>query len=180
VGLLASKGSDADIQPAHDSQPDLWPTGRTDRRLGWRRPVARGHRSSKRPGGDPKGRILQALSAQVPRSLPGSAIVLSQHALPPAWDSCDGRAGTFGWDPVRVVVSVKLDPPLDAASIAPALVAAGWVLVDQLSRAPLHTRWSSSLTTGQRALLDVTGGTADGSFVYVFSAQPPGPVARGC
>jgi hypothetical protein len=138
------------------------------------------HHSTRRPGGDPKGRILQALSAQVPRSLPGSATVLSQHAVPPAWDSCDGRAGTFGWDPVRVVVSVKLDPPLDMASFDHALVAAGWSLVDQVSKTPPHTRWANSLTTGQKALLDVTGGTADGPFVYVFSAQPPGPVARGC
>src|SRR5947209_2127744 len=57
-------------------------------------------------GGDPHGKILKALGAKATESIPPSASVIRRNDLPPVWDSCDGRKGTFGWDPVRVVMTL--------------------------------------------------------------------------
>lgn len=134
--------------------------------------VDRSHHSR---GGDPHGRILRALENEVPRSLPPRTKILSQGKAKPTWDSCDGRAGTFGWDPAQVVVRIAGSGPQE---LAPSLSAAGWRQVDELGRS--RSRWSRTLFPGQPATLSVASGQAAGTLDLVFAAQPPGPVVRGC
>jgi hypothetical protein len=126
-------------------------------------------------GGDPHGRILRALEDEVPRSLPPGTKILSQGKAEPTWDSCDGRRGTFGWDPAQVVLRMNGSAP---AELNRSLTASGWKLVDQLG--PTRSRWSHMLFPGQPATLDVTTGQTSGTLDLVFAAQPPGPVVRGC
>jgi hypothetical protein len=128
-------------------------------------------------GGDPHGHILRALEGEAPRSLPPDVRVLSQHGAPPVWDSCDGRKGTFGWDPVRVVVAVRLGPGTLAA-LDRSFASAGWT--KQESGPPPRSRWSGLVANGRPATLSVNEGRTDDSLFVSFSAQPPGPVVRGC
>lgn len=75
-----------------------------------------GIRSSAATSGDPGGRIMRALQPLV-RVFPGFGKHIAWSTLPvgakyaallePGWDSCDGAAGTFGWDPVVIQVGFQ-------------------------------------------------------------------------
>jgi hypothetical protein len=57
--------------------------------------------SEQRPGGDPDGRLLAALSP-VDAALPAGAQIDYVHKLEPLWEACDGMAGTWGWSDVSL------------------------------------------------------------------------------
>ena len=59
---------------------------------------------------DPGGRVLAAL-VRVDQAIPADAQVMVRQAHEPQWDSCDGRAGTFGWTGVMVIVQFGTDEP---------------------------------------------------------------------
>lgn len=76
-------------------------------------------RSAAHPGGDPGGRLMAKI-APVVRVVPGfhqgripwigfpcdscQFPVTYAIKIEPRWDSCDGIAGTFGWDPVAIQI----------------------------------------------------------------------------
>jgi hypothetical protein len=60
-------------------------------------------------GGDPGGHILASLR-RVAAAIPSDAHVAYRHADAPHWDSCDGMAGTFGWN--DVVYQASFTSPL--------------------------------------------------------------------
>jgi hypothetical protein len=62
---------------------------------------------------DPGGRILAGLQT-VASAIPADAEVMLRQANEPRWDSCDGRAGTFGWNNVTVNVQFRASEQPDA------------------------------------------------------------------
>jgi hypothetical protein len=127
------------------------------------------------PGGDPHGHLLHALVDVLPEAIPPSAKVVSRHQFEPIWDSCDGRSGTLGWDPARVVVTLALT--VSPTEITDRLPRSGWT---RQTSFPDQQRWSRHLSSGRAVALDLLTTKSDGSVDLVLSAQPPGPMARGC
>ncbi|MGH3851694.1 MAG: hypothetical protein ACRDRT_18710, partial [Pseudonocardiaceae bacterium] len=112
--------------------------------------------------------------------VPVSARVISEKGVPPRWDSCDGRADSFGWDPVRVLEVIELgDPGSSAGRVEQKLTATGWTY-ERTTNPPFLSRWRQVLRTGEMSQLDLMNGANASSFVLVLSAQSPGPVVRGC
>ena len=76
---------------------------------------------------DPGGMILAALLT-VEQAVPPEAKVTLHQEYEPRWDSCDGRAGTFGWIDVIVIVDFTTDEQADtlATDTATALLTQGW------------------------------------------------------
>lgn len=137
---------------------------------------------------DPGGRIMAAVST-VQRAVPAQArIVRSQH-VKPSWDSCDGRAGTFGWNDVAVVVTFTTPVPartLLAATTA-RLLSAGWSPYQgkdgRYQPGPRSAWWSRPVPGGTALALLSRDGTRGGLPQWDLSAHAPpfsGPRASGC
>jgi hypothetical protein len=141
---------------------------------------------SPRGNPDPGGRILAGLQT-VESAIPADAEVMLRQASEPRWDSCDGRAGTFGWDNVTVNVQFRETEKPDAlvAHIDEVLTGAGWRRVEA-SGTPLGptARWSRSLSGPTVATAALGPGTrGDGSGIYWelgATAPPQGQHVSGC
>lgn len=135
---------------------------------------------------DPGGRILAGLQT-VESAIPADAEVMLRQANEPRWDSCDGRAGTFGWDNVTVSVQFRASEQPDTlvAQVDKVLTGAGWHRVEA-SGTPLGpaARWSRTLSgpTVATALLSVgTGGPGTRSYWELDAVAPPrGQQVSGC
>jgi hypothetical protein len=141
------------------------------------------HFVPRRPGGDRNGHILEALAREADRVVVPDATVLLRKEFEPTWDSCDGRKGTGGWQPVRVLVQLRLNAEAEAAglSVDRQIANAGWMQTLHPSVNPWDSRWSRQLPTGQTADLMVVGMPgATSTFSLVYTAQPPGPAPSGC
>lgn len=132
-------------------------------------------------GGDPDGRLLRELARQARDSVPPSASIIDEKDLAPVWDSCDGRAGTFGWGPARVILNVRSSAPSPesaASEMNEFLRSTGWL--DGNEVAPSHYRWSRPLEDGRMAQVDVFLDRPSMSTELLFTAQPPGPAVGSC
>jgi hypothetical protein len=135
---------------------------------------------------DPGGRILAGLQT-VASAIPADAEVMLRQANEPRWDSCDGRAGTFGWNNVTVNVQFRASEQPDAlvAQIDKVLTEAGWHRTNAWET-PLgpNARWSRTLSgpTVATALLSPgTRGGGNGSYWDLDAVAPPqGHQASGC
>jgi hypothetical protein len=119
-------------------------------------------------------------------ALPDRAQVTFHAAAEPLWDSCDGRAGTFGWDDVSVDFELKTDqtPAAFVAGTAQALRGSGWN-VEQLSDQGGPYLTGSRILDGTiplKVVLSPSSQSAGGPVAWVLSASAPpsGPVATGC
>lgn len=135
---------------------------------------------------DPGGRILSSLTP-VLNVIPHNAQVIVRDTGKPHWDSCDGRAGTFGFDPVQVDAEfVTAEAPSALlASAGQTMAAAGW-RVEQPLTSPLGpgTEWTRTVPGGARATASLAPGTyGPGSETYwdVEAMAPShGRQASGC
>jgi hypothetical protein len=135
---------------------------------------------------DPGGRILAGLQP-IESAIPEDAEVMLRQANEPRWNSCDGRAGTFGWDNVTVHVQFRTSRQPDAlvAQIDEVLTEAGWRRAGA-SETPLgpSTRWLRTLSgsTVATALLSPgTRGGGNGTYWDLDAAAPPrGQQASDC
>lgn len=136
--------------------------------------------------GDPDrgGRILAALTT-VERALPADAEVTLRQEVEPRWDSCDARAGTFGWDDVTVAVQFRSRTAARTliSDADTALRAAGWQLAGTLSsRLGLGARWTRTVsgTTVANATL-APGSRGEGTYWELDAVAPPqGHRVSGC
>lgn len=125
---------------------------------------------------DPGGRILAELQTAA-AAVPSDASVIYRHDVEPQWDSCDGRADTYGWD--DVVVQIHFNSPSSPGRIfgdgISRMAALGWSVSYQHGDTDLvWTRRLRNGTEGKAALSNVGGWT-----LYA-SAPPVGPRVRGC
>jgi hypothetical protein len=135
---------------------------------------------------DPGGIRLKALTAATAAALPSDAQVTLHGGGEPRWDSCDGRAGTFGWDDIMVDYQFTTEQPPGAmvAAAARAWQRLGWAVSERTS--PLGPIVSGSRSVGpgdamrvvlgaqQRAVGDAITWGVDGD------APPTGQRSSGC
>jgi hypothetical protein len=144
--------------------------------------------STRSPHGDPDpgGRILAGLKS-IESVVPADAEVMSRQASEPSWDSCDGRAGTFGWN--KVVVNVQFrtgeQPGALVARTDRLLTVAGWHRTEA-GGTPLgpRVRWSRTVagsTVASALLSPGTRGGGSGTYWDLDAAAPPqGGQVSGC
>lgn len=151
------------------------------------------------PGGDPAGRLMAEI-APVARVIPGFERRVPWIAFPcdtcqfpttyatkiePQWDSCDGMAGTFGWDPVIIQIGFQWKGSDKALMnlLNQRLNARGWARGAVTSwsgdQGP-DANWISPLGHGptEEFALDAP---ADGlPWMATIEAKPMGPLVKGC
>jgi hypothetical protein len=155
--------------------------------------------SGQHPGGDPGDRLMARLSVLVqvvpgfgsgripwftPKDPNGNFPDIYATKIEPAWDSCDGRAGTFGWEPVMIQIGFKWTG--SAASLA-----------DYLNHrlVPHHLTRGGNPWWGQggdpawvgpshaapdEALVIEPPGAGGGQWMAFIEARPVGRLASGC
>ena len=139
------------------------------------------------PEADPGGRILHELRTTA-NALPGDAQVLYRNDLEPKWDSCDGRAGTFGWDNVIVQIHFASKVPsqtlLERADRV--LEGLGWSR-DYLNEQStfLQQGWTKRLDDGSVAKVQLSNGVTDQGgptqrWDLYATAPPVGQQSSGC
>lgn len=149
--------------------------------------------------GDPNGRIMSQL-VSIAAVLPGygTSRLPEMESVPwplqnylvriePAWDSCDGMAGTFGWDNVIVQAGFewKGTPAQLFELLNQRLLRVGWESSHLVAgaRNPLYDYavWSGPLPSGIRASIDVNPQQDDAhQFLFVASAPPVGRRVKVC
>lgn len=157
-------------------------------------------RAATHPGGDPGGRIMAKI-VPVVKVIPGfgsgrvpwiampcdSCNFPTSYAMKiePAWDSCDGMAGTFGWDPV--VIQVGFSWPGSSRAlvevVSKRMRLRGWAR----GAAPLWTDggdyvWVSPRGHTPSAELELDRPSTAGTDQWMASVQakPQGRMASGC
>ena len=135
---------------------------------------------------DPGGQILDALRT-VEAAVPPAAIDVSEEYGEAHWDSCDGRAGTFGWSEISVILTfgTTLDPSALISYVTGRLEAGGWTMAGQEALSPLgpNQKFSRTLANGTEAVADIGPQMRDGRTVMWSlraTAPPDGPTASGC
>ena len=136
---------------------------------------------------DPGGQILNALQS-VRRAVPPSADVTLRQQNGSTWDSCDGRAGTFGWSDLTADVEFRSRkaPRLLVDDADKALRAAGWQYASaQDSPLGPSARWTRTVAGSTQAsviLSPATGGTGrTGTFKPSLRHRASGrKAADGC
>jgi hypothetical protein len=134
-----------------------------------------GDRNAAHGDPDPGGRRLHALES-VRAAIPADAKVAFDHAVEPRWDSCDGRAGTFGWDDVVVDAEFSSRQSVRALSahVAGVLRRAGWAVTNASGTVGATMQLPSGVTA--QAML-----TKDGSLFDLYAHLVPiGQRASGC
>jgi hypothetical protein len=158
-------------------------------------------RPSAHPGGDPGGRLMAKITLLV-RVVPGfergripwgaSSCLECQSPAPyarktePRWDSCDGLAGTFGWNSVAIQVGFRwtgsrrgLVDLLNAR-----LGALGW------AKSGAVPRWAGDQGPGSHWISPPGPSPAEAfaldppdqrhQWTAVIEAKPHGPLSHGC
>jgi hypothetical protein len=150
-------------------------------------------------GGDPGGRLMAKI-APVVRVVPG----LEHGRIPwiafpcdacqfpatyaikiePRWDSCDGMAGTFGWDPVVVQVGFQWAGSSQALMdlLDERLTARGWVRGAEPSWADDGDAiWISPHRHAPTKEFAIESPIPPGKqWMALVEAKPQGPLVKGC
>lgn len=138
-------------------------------------------RESRHPGGDQGGRIL-ALLEPTASAIPKDARIAYRHSIEPFWDSCDGRAGTFGWNDVVVEVHFRTSTKQGAvfAHAASVLARQGWKpeTVAQPDGPGFRSDWSKPSASSFSVIL--TNNTPDKAWDLNAEAAPVGQRVSGC
>ena len=132
--------------------------------------------------GDPGGKVLAQLSPVV-TALPLTVSTKYVWNMEPHQDSCDGRAGTFGWSEVVVQsgFSFKGAPKLLFGVMSPRLSELGWKVGNQ-EGVPIspNYKWHKTLTNGSYAQLSVERSYGSSAWQLDAVAPPIGKKASGC
>jgi hypothetical protein len=136
------------------------------------------------PGGDPGG-VRRAAVRETLAAVPPGASVEPYADGPPRWDSCDGRAGTWGWDDIIVQRTFTTGLSTDAvlANASATMAALHWSPLP-LTKTPLGPvmRWTK--TIGGHAMAHATlavDQTAYGRAWDLSAFAPPvGQHSSGC
>jgi hypothetical protein len=161
--------------------------------------IAAWQRSEAHAGGDPGGRLIAKI-APVVRVVPGfersripwiafpcdSCQFPATYAvkIEPRWDSCDGMAGTFGWDPVIIQVGFRWTGSSQALVnlLNERLGARGWArgAVPSWAGDDDPTVWirPHGLAPAEAFTLDPPMGNRQ--WMAVVEAKPQGQLVRGC
>ena len=133
------------------------------------------------PGGDPSGRLLAVLKSAA-AAVPTDARVAYRHDTEPKWDSCDGQAGTFGWDDVVVEVHFRSSrTPSDVLTSAGEVLARqGWKAgrVAEPDGPGLRSDWTKAPSSSFSVIL--SNNTPDKAWDLLARAAPVGQRVRGC
>ncbi len=132
--------------------------------------------------GDPGGRIIAQLQPTV-AAVPAGAKILYRHDVEPLWDSCDGRAGTFGWDDVVVQVhfSTTASPDDILAHAQSVLAPEGWRTVPApVAGAVTQHIWRKALDTGDGTVDIEKDSYGTSEWTLIAMAPPRGPRVSGC
>lgn len=137
--------------------------------------------SAPTPGGDPNGQIMQVLR-QATTAMPSDATTLFFHADEPRWESCGGRAGTYGW--TDVVVDVGFTSSASDRSIAEhaahTLDAQHWSIAYQRFGSPGDSfGWDKRLSSGSTATIQFSSPDRV-SWTLLGDAPPSGRRISGC
>ena len=139
------------------------------------------HEHRARRGGDPGGRLLTVLKS-AGAAIPKDARVAYRHDTEPKWDSCDGQAGTAGWNDVVVEVHFRSSgTPSDVlASAGGVLARQGWKAgrVTQPDGAGLRSDWTKAASTSFSVTL--SNNTPDRAWDLLARAAPLGQRVSGC
>ena len=103
--------------------------------------------------GDPGGRILTQLKTSTV-AVPSSATIGYQHFIEPHMDSCDGMAGTQGWDPpaVQVYFHWTGTPAALLSYTSSHLARAGWgAMTPETDNGVAGGHWSKVIDNGSVA-----------------------------
>lgn len=129
--------------------------------------------------GDPGGRVLAQLTP-VLSAVPADAHTVHTWKTEPRRDSCDGIAGTQGWDPVVVQSDFSWTGSGTALGLQmnERLAAVGWKMAPE---GPSYGQpsWSRTLNNGTRADLSVSF-QGPNQWELVAQAPPVGKAASGC
>jgi hypothetical protein len=106
--------------------------------------------------------------------------------IEPAWDSCDGRAGTYGWDPVTVEAGFSWNGTRESlfALLDRRLLRIGWINTTPNKNAGLlggYSTWSGALPNGRPA--DINVSVLDDSldnYIFTASSAPVGKSVSEC
>ena len=134
---------------------------------------------------DPGGRRLTALRA-VAAALPPDARVLVRNEGEPQWDSCDGRAGTFGWNEVEVDFEFTTNAAAGSmlAAAARTLTRLGWTVSQYTGLGGPHLSGRRTIAPGipLRAVLSADYATGGLVVNWDLSALAPlnGRESSGC
>ena len=141
--------------------------------------------------GDPGGRILAALRTAA-SAVPARAHLNWSHFDEPKPDSCDGRPGTRGYDPVSVQVHFSWHEPQDIvlASIRHALEGIGWQWTDpapvtfpgqNYGTADAIGTWARTLPGGRPATAALFADTyAHAAWSLIAEAPATLPAPKAC
>jgi hypothetical protein len=126
-------------------------------------------------GGDPGAHILSQLRP-VSRAVPPNAKIEYAHYNEPRWDSCDGIAGTFGWDdPSAQIEFTWTGSPTALIGYAEAALApSGWgAYTPEVSNGLPGAGWTKRLNNGTTARAQL-GANSYGRWFMFADAAPLG------
>lgn len=130
------------------------------------------------PTGDPGDQVLNQLEPATV-ALPPDAKIAYRNDVEPRWDSCDGRAGTYGWDDVVVQVHFTTSTPGSEvlANADATLRRLGW---QPDSDAPVGSSWTRVLANGTTARASLDYQAIPDAWTLFVLAPPVGQRASGC
>jgi hypothetical protein len=139
---------------------------------------------SQHPGGDIGRHLLNALTPVV-AAVPQDAHVAYVKKDEPVWESCDGRAGTFGWGDVDVQVSFTspLAPSAVFAYADNALAKEAWTRVSlgEPDGPGLRSTWTKVIPPAAEPVKVVlSNNTPYRDWVLLATATPIGHPVHGC
>lgn len=132
--------------------------------------------SAPKPVGDPDPghRLMRQIVGPVLTAVPQDATVSHMRRSEPSWDSCDGQADTYGWDPVDASAEFRthLGPGMVVTAVKSALRDLGWSFRPHLSG---HGGWLwyRKLVSGKRAHAELDGGPASNQRFWDLTASTP-------
>ena len=132
-------------------------------------------------GGDPGGHILNQLRT-ISRAVPPNATVQYAHYNEPHVDSCDGMAGTFGWDDASAQIEFTWpgSPSALIRYVGAALMQFGWgTYKPEAEDGVPGAAWTRRLSNGTTASAQL-GFDPYGAWHLVALGAPVGKRVSGC
>ena len=120
--------------------------------------------------------------APVLGAAPSAAHVTFHQKTEPIWDSCDGQASTYGWDPVTVTLEFRGggSPGAIVSQVRDAMRHLGWTYLQETSGRGIWY-WDRSVSHGELAHAELDGASqGTPQWTLLARAQPSARRVRGC